>query len=297
MPGGIDLFRRLHSWGPRWRFVLLTYGVSRAIARTVLNWADLRPRSDGVIISLTTHPRRAIYAVNTLLLLLGQRRPQDLICLTLFSGDVSKLRKPLKFLRLLGLAFLESDSDYGPYLRLTEVSKKYPSSVIVTYDDDTLYTRKNLEELLEGHQKEGAAILGHRGSRLAFRGGSLSPYADWTDIEDSDMTTERVFLTCSAGNLYPPSARRGLLVDWEKALLYSQRNDDLWYFFCAIYEDIQMFAVKSSERNPIDWQGSQEVALWRENVEMGKNDRTVEVLKEYFNCHDSELQCSTGNLN
>jgi len=170
------------------------------------------------------------------------------------------------------------------------VSHKFPSSLIVTYDDDTLYSPENLLELIATHQRLPNAILGHRGTELAFDGDLLLPYADWPEIMGEASSSRQVFLTCSAGNLYPPQARRGLLMDLPKAMLHSPRNDDLWYFFTCLFEGIEMRPSFSTNRNPSDWGGSQDLALWRENVAEGNNATFIRNLVEYFDYDGVRLQ-------
>lgn len=192
---------------------------------------------------------------------------------------------PYRFyiLRLFGLKVLRSEEKFGPYLRLVEVSKLEPGSIIITLDDDSLYPPESIASLLATHREIPSGIVGMRGCRVPRGRMRNFKYGDLVEILDDQLHEgPDIFLTCSGGSLYPPATRVGLLVDWSQALELSPRNDDIWYFFAARTEGIPMIIAAGKERNPKNIKGSQEQALWRENVIQGRNDVFLSQCHSHF---------------
>jgi len=246
------------------------------------------PSEPTLVASFTTYGPRKFHAFFAILHALATHKEVSRFYLTI--GYETQL--PLRFflLRLIGLRILRGEERFGPYLRLVEVAKLEPASVIITLDDDSLYPETTISSLVATHRDIPSAIVGMRGCKVPAGRSESFAYAELTAISDRDQCVESgIFLTCSGGSLYPPVSRFGMIVDWEMALRLSPRNDDIWYFFAAEKEGIPMVLAAGEERNPKNLKGSQDNALWRTNVLEGHNDKFLAQCRDHFRQADRSI--------
>lgn len=122
-------------------------------------------RAERVVVSLSTVPARANLIGAALRSLLDQEEPADGIVLALPERsrregipypDPQTLRLPA------GVEVLRCE-DEGPATKFLAALRAEPDAVLVVVDDDVVYPRSFLRELLAAHRRRPGAALGLRG--------------------------------------------------------------------------------------------------------------------------------------
>jgi hypothetical protein len=60
----------------------------------------------------------------------------------------------------------------------------------------------------------------------------------------------------------------------------SQSNDDLWYWFHFVQNNLKLVKSFENFESPIYWRGSQKQALWKTNIIQGENDNIIKRMME-----------------
>ncbi|MDP3180683.1 MAG: hypothetical protein Q8M67_02610, partial [Bacteroidota bacterium] len=73
--------------------------------------------------------------------------------------------------------------DIRSYTKLVPTLELCPNSVIITVDDDMIYTPDFIEHLLNAYQKDSKKVYFYRGHKIVFdKKGKLAPYENWVTI-------------------------------------------------------------------------------------------------------------------
>lgn len=184
------------------------------------------PRSEKVIVSLTSYKPRIDNVKYTLYSLLNQNFPPDKLVLWLdedsFPQREENLPQDLLELRNFGLT-IDWCENLRPYKKLIPALEKYPDDIIVTADDDIFYQPDWLKILYDAHLENPDCVIAHRAHRIRLdKQGNLFPYKSWQfkvrpvintppnqhkSIETSSpvqaaYSTPRNFFTSGAGSLF-----------------------------------------------------------------------------------------------
>lgn len=151
---------------------LLWYAQMRLCSRRLIKARPpAQPDGHDVVVSLTTIPSRLKYILSTLNSILLQSRPPDRIYLNLpdeSQRENRKYRLPKVIKNDNRIVICRCGEDRGPILKLLPALAKEmnPETVIITVDDDTVYPRHIIRNLLKHHERLPEAALGYRGWRL-----------------------------------------------------------------------------------------------------------------------------------
>jgi hypothetical protein len=126
------------------------------------NWQFLRyrrhrkqiHRSHEVVVSLTSFPARFGKLHNCLKALIGQQVKPDQLVLYLSREECTgqSLPEAITSLQKFGLTIRYTDTNHRSLNKVVHALKDFPSSIVVTCDDDKLYPSDWLQRLLAGHQ-------------------------------------------------------------------------------------------------------------------------------------------------
>ena len=141
------------------------------------------PRSEKVIVSLTSYKPRINDVKYTIYSLLNQTFPPDKLILWLdedsFPQREENLPPDLLKLRNFGLT-IDWCENLRPYKKLIPALKKFPDDIIVTADDDIFYRSDWLKILYDEHLKNPDCVIAHRAHRIRFdTQGNIFPYRLW----------------------------------------------------------------------------------------------------------------------
>jgi hypothetical protein len=127
---------------------------------------DTLPRVDRIVVTLTTVPERMDHLLPALRSLVDQDCPADRILLALpAKSRRSGAHYPPPPALPEGVEILPC-SDEGPATKLLPALRAEPSAVIIVADDDVIYPRSFISNLLAAHRADASAALGWRGWRL-----------------------------------------------------------------------------------------------------------------------------------
>lgn len=265
VPGIAKLVREIRTWSLIGYFrVLNLYGQT------------LVTEAAGPVVSLTTHGARsgevylAIESISR-----GSRLPSRLILWLddpVLFGD---LPFPLHRLMKRGLE-VKLCKNYGPhtkYYPYLESEKEFAAS-LVTADDDILYPRKWLQELIETSNQIPSAVVCHRAHIVGLCGGRIDTYTAWKPCETTAPNL-RHFATGVSGVLYPPEFLKKLKqasTDFEKCC---PKADDVWLHVQAIRAGFRICQIKKKPIHFLMIPETQAVALTTGNCVGGGNDRQI----------------------
>jgi len=254
--------------------------------------SDTTSRAD-VIVSLTSYRPRLPFIGLAVRSLLDQSVSPACVQLWVPAADTDSVPSEVRALERAGLEVRATDRDLGPAGKLLPALREQPGAVVVTADDDVVYPRHWLRDLLRGHERWPEAIVCVRAHELRFADdGSLLPYADWAWDSRRTGTDLRLFFTGHGGVLYPPGAlpRRAHDDDLRSALC--PRADDVWFNWMARLAGTPIARLAVSVPRHNDVPGSQGTTLMSDNVAGGDNDAQIRNLVE----HIGPLDPVTGAL-
>ena len=244
---------------------------------------------DGVIVSLTSYGRRVEKCVvyYTLVSLMRQSVMPNKIILWLSKDEWNMNTIPRKIYDLTknGLEIRFCD-DLRSYKKLIPSLLEFPESTIITFDDDCIYPRYTLENMLEEQKDYPKDIICYYASQPVIINGIPQNYKSWKTLE---ATTSGVtlFPIGAAGILYPPHS---LHEDVCKVSLFQQlcpSADDVWFWFCGIRNGTNKRLI---EKRGVDvsFDGiyqffHKESSLTNLNKGKGKNDIQLNNLFKYYN--------------
>lgn len=259
----------------------------RAVAHAVAAWLSVLGRHGRrsvidphvpVVVSLTSFGDRlgrAHVAVESIAR--GSTRPGRLILWIDPDEDPSSLPPTLGRLARRGLEIRTSPWDIGPHKKYYPVvaGPDAPCLPLVTADDDVLYPRRWLEELLATSERSPDSVVAHRVRDLLLcEDGRIAPYNSWP-LARGTTPALRHFATGSSGALYPVTVQlhlRDLGRGFESCC---PRADDLWLHHAVITSGSSTRQVRRRSRTFLEVPGTQARALSHENTGRSANDPQV----------------------
>ncbi|TFD56812.1 hypothetical protein E3T39_15910 [Cryobacterium suzukii] len=227
--------------------------------------------SGTVVVNLTSFGHRinlVHYALETIAA--GRIRPRRLI---LWLDDDAALAHPPATLRRLQRRGLEIRScpDFGPHKKQFPYASSAPTLPLVAADDDVLYPRTWLAELLEAAARHPLEITGQRAHTITFDGDRVAPYSRWVAARGT-AASFRTLCTGVSGIYYPLELLAALRAEGEAFLRVAPRADDLWVYSVAVRHGIRARQVGDRQAEYPAIPGSQRGTLYRQNVTEGGND-------------------------
>lgn len=235
-----------------------------AIHCTVQGISDEKYCDHELIVSLTTHGRR-IYDVCLAVesIMQGSMLPNRII---LWLGEEFQdivLPRTLQNQMKRGLE-IRYCKDLGPYTKLIPALTQYPDAIIVTIDDDVIYSQEMLEGLYVSYLSNPNAIHANRIHDMTFnKDGSLKSYLDWRQ-EVSEA--QHPFFTGCSGVLYPPSVLPTETINDQAFLQICRYADDVWFNAMAILNDVKIVKVNTCASAGVDVMTVRELGLCKENT-------------------------------
>lgn len=145
---------------------------------------------------------------------------------------------------------------------------------LVTCDDDILYPRHWLADLIDASKQNPATVCCHRAFVVGLRGGQISPYSTWPNCRTTEPSVTN-FATGVSGVFYPPAMLDALR---ERGLVFIDKTlkaDDVWLHWVALRNQIPIHQVNSQPRHFPTIPGSQATGLVHSNVGAAANDRWI----------------------
>ena len=202
------------------------------------------PRSEKVIVSLTSYKPRINDVKYTLYSLLNQTFPPDKLILWLdedsFPQREKNLPRDLLKFKSFGLT-IDWCENLRPYKKLIPALEKYPDDIIVTADDDIFYRPDWLKILYDEHTKNPDCLVAHYGYRIRINNlGKIYPRQNWYWLFTPGLSSPAML-----GN--PSGTGGGVLLkktffhsDVLKREIFFETapiDDELWFWAMAVLND------------------------------------------------------------
>ncbi len=251
-------------------------------------WVRYRPLPKGglphgltgheLVVSLTSYPPRYSALVLTLKCLLAQRMKPDRVVLWVARDDASIVPSAVRKLTSHGLDIRECD-DLKVFNKIIPSLIAFPDAFIVTADDDVIYGRDWLGELVAAYLAGPPAVIAHRAREVRFEpNGQIASYETWPLSSEGSRWSGRLMPTGVGGVLYPPGSLPPETRDADAFRRTTPTNDDLWLFWMAQKAGYvcRLVADVKEIRN---WERSQIVSLYSINGgDLGRNDKQIAAL-------------------
>ncbi len=236
---------------------------------------NLNNINNTIIISLTTFPDRIDKTWLVVESLLNQTYKPSEIVLTLslkqFSG-VEALPKKLIEQQKRGLEILWTDDDIRSHKKYYYVMKKYPKHIVVTVDDDFLYSKGMLEVLVKFSEQYPDCVIANLAAQK-----NGNNYKDWKNLLFSRVEPSKEIMQYGgSGVLYPPGILHSDAFDKEKILELCPLADDIWLNYMTILNEKKI--VKTDYKYylmPISFKSK--AAL--KNINVGEDMNTTQIKK------------------
>lgn len=260
-------------------------------------WADLQMIMDNpaeyikkhrtipeIIISLTSYPARIGTVHQTIKTLLNQSMKADKVILWLapeqFPNREKDLPKQLLALCDKGLT-IDWYHDIKSYKKLIPALQKYPEAIIVTADDDILYSPDWLIKLVSAYSQDKSVIWAHRAHRI--NDSHIYEYNKWTHcIDEKYDASYNNFCTTGGGVLYPPHCFYKDVCDENKFMKLCPTGDDIWFWAMLLMNNKKIKLVNNPDRCITTVEGTQEDCLW--TINETQNDKQLQnIISAYPN--------------
>jgi hypothetical protein len=233
--------------------------------------------ASGVVVSLTTHGRRVRGVHRTIeTIAAGVLRPDRLV-LWLDPADHATPTDALRRLVDRGLEVHEAPAEWGPHKKYLPYCLAHAAdgALLVTADDDVLYPRRWLQDLVDAHRADPTTVWAHRSRmmRLTADESVLAPYQAWSYSRSSGPSFARVPIGMG-GVAYPAVLQARLAEGGASVPDLVRRTDDLWLHRHALRGGFPVGQVREVAADFPVQLGSQDSALFRTNLN-GGNDHVV----------------------
>lgn len=243
-----------------------------------------------VVVSMTSFPEAIPYAVQAIHSILnGSVLPDKLILYLTFSQfSESGIPESLRALSEKSSIFeiRNYDRDIRSYRKLIPALADFPEAIIVTVDDDVLYHRHMLRDLLDLHSQVPDAVLAHRAKRIKVG----SPYRSWKKYRWYDFLFKKIhkspinLQTGVGGVLYPPHSLKDEMLDVELFSKIAPSTDDIWFWAAAVANGFFVVPVPFGRNKPCGLNKPRELSLKTTNFK-GSTDRNASTLNAIIECY------------
>ena len=251
-------------------------------------------REEQVIISLTSYGTRLKSVHMTIRSIFNQTYRPDKVILYLDS-DVSTKDLPdtLTKLQKYGLEIKSEPENIRSHKKYFYAVQEFPTSLIITVDDDLLYPPELIESLIKMHIKFPDAVIASRVHEIRLdTEGKLLPYRKWGWEVDAanEIPSFRFLATGCGGVLYPPDSLDTSMLDLDLIKRLALPADDLWLKFAELRAHTQVKMAEGNMWRRIYEEPSAELnALSNTNVTEDKNDQILKDIMRYYGLSDKYL--------
>lgn len=226
----------------------------------------------GPVLSLTTHSYRlelVFYAIESIAN--SSRKPSRLHLWITDQRSYLRLPATLQRLKSRGLE-VHLTEDLGPHTKYYPyVDRESEFDVpLVTADDDVIYPREWLQQLIAGYEANSSAIHCFRAHRICMTDTLPAPYNAWPHCEDTNPSHLN-FITGVSGVIYPPDYLKYLKQHGKAFKQYCPTADDIWLTIIALRGGFKIAQLKDKPSYFTPIPNSQKERLYNLNVLFGEN--------------------------
>ncbi|SAR60086.1 Fucose 4-O-acetylase and related acetyltransferases [Klebsiella pneumoniae] len=235
-----------------------------------------KPIYSDVIVSLTSHGKRIDSVYLTIESILNGKVLPSKVILWL-DNEKQYNNLPITLRRMIGETFeVRLTNNYGPH------TKYYPyilqsdfSKLLVTADDDILYPKKWLCNLIKANSMHPNFICCFRAHRILFDNeGNMLNYNDWVPCCDMNANFSN-FATGVSGVIYPREIQKFLYDEGDGFLDKCPNADDVWLHYIAVKYGFRIKQITSQAIHFPIIDNTQDIALFNSNVLSNRNQEQI----------------------
>ncbi|MBC5607333.1 hypothetical protein [Bacteroides difficilis] len=193
--------------------------------------SDVSKKEGRIIVSLTSFPKRFSKLWLVLESMLGQSMQPDKIIVWLCSNEISSLDllpKSLKKMQQRGVEFRLSEKNYRSYNKFYFTCLEYPKDYVITIDDDIVYPRHLIRNLMNLHSRYPGAVCCNVAMLMTLSDGDIAPLSRWKVRFDEECCSPWLMAQGVGGILYPPNSLPTLTFNNELFCELCPSDDDTW---------------------------------------------------------------------
>ncbi len=241
-------------------------------------------RDELVIASLTSYPARIQYVWLSIKAIFLQSYKPDRVILWLADEQfpTKKLPQNLTNLEQYGLEIRWMHDIYGHKKYHYPIINQKPNEVVITFDDDIIYSPYCIERLMKTHKRFPNCLVCDRGQ--VFEDKNIKNPGRWKTISNIGVNNPTYSMNPSPGGgcLIPYKAFHEDAVKEECFRVLAFKNDDLWYMFMCAANKTRMVKTRKYHRIFSVVKGSQIEQMATENVMGDRNEAIMEKLKSAY---------------
>lgn len=241
-------------------------------------------REPQLIVSLTSYKERFSTLDICLKSLLNQTLLPDHLILYLNKEEKEDVPVSIKKLEQYGLEIEFVDRDLKPHKKYYYAMKEYPNDIVITVDDDVIYSKYLIESLYKTYKKFPNCVVAARAHEIVFKNKKIKNYLDWNWSSNISNKPSFLFMGTGVGGiLYPPHLLNlNLLLNLNYIKKYIN-VDDLWLKTVEIMSNIPVVICDAKiDRERIDIPYVQGVGLAQQNVNGSGNNANLKSLDDEF---------------
>ena len=248
------------------------------------NPLNTRVRDEKVIVSLTSYPARINYVHLAIKSLMLQSYKPDRIILWLAEEQFpsKKLPENLISLQKYGLEIIWIHDIYGHKKYFYPVLNQKEDEIVITFDDDIIYSKKTIERLMKTHAQFPDCLVCERAQAYD----ESNPYQPgrWTTISDKGVNTPSYSLNPSPGGgcMIPYRVFHEDACNEVKIRELAYKNDDIWYMFMCAHNKKKIVKTRKYHRTFSVIDGSQAEQMAFDNVQNNRNIQIMEKLIDVY---------------
>ena len=250
---------------------------SLAFSKQETGVKNFKYNNENIIVSLTSFGSRLNEVHITIESLLNQTMPPNKIVLWLDEKYRDSITIFLKRQLKRGLE-IEFCKDIGSYTKLIPCLKMYPKDIIITVDDDIIYSFDFIEHLVDAYNKNPSNIYFYRGHKILMDSkNELKSYFKWVEAGAKGKSIMN-FPTGVGGILYPPDSLNKEIFNEEIFLKICPHADDVWFKAMSLMNKTQCVKIntgKSSKRQFTYIDSAIETSL--SNINNGHKQNDVQI--------------------
>ena len=242
------------------------------------NPLNTEKRDEVVIVSLTSYPARISYVYLAIKSLMLQSYKPDRIILWLAEEQFpdKKLPENLIALEKYGLEIIWIHDIYGHKKYFYPVLNQKENELVITFDDDIIYSKKAIERLMKTHKIFPDCMVCERAQAYD----ESNPYQPgrWITISDKGVNAPSYSLNPSPGGgcMIPYGVFHDDACNEAKIRELAYKNDDIWYMFMCAQNKKRIVKTRKYHKTFSVIDGSQGEQMAFDNVQ---NDKNIEIMK------------------
>lgn len=235
-----------------------------------------------LVVSLTSYGRRILSVHTTIESLMQQSQKANRIILWLddsYKNEILPICLQNQVKRGLEIRFC---NDIKSYKKLIPTLLLCPEDIIITCDDDVIYSFDFIENLFHSYAKNPSSktIYANRCHKIRLTNDSkLYPYTEWEHCTKDIIASTLIFPVGEGGILYPPKCFHKDVTNSELFMKLSPKGDDIWFKAMALLNGYNAQKVVTHKADGLDYYENtqfRDMGLAQVNVIKNQNDVQIQ---------------------